>query len=334
MGKIIKSALAIVLLFSASVFGAGLTALDILTTDTGIRAIAMGGAYTAAGNDPESIDYNPAGLAQITSAEAKAFYDRGLTGVVDLEMFNAIYAQPLETEFLEGYLAVQGIYRGVPGVMNPDAEPTVDSSGASVPAAAVAFSETLLKATYAFNAAKTNWLSGDFTKNLNMGVSLSLAMEQIGPFSGSTLEMDAGAQYLVPNTSIRLGASIMNLGLNVKVINDSAPIPLTIRLGAADTFKIDKNNMLLVSADAIQDVYDYTRFAVGAEDRVMNVFAMRVGYNTSLDTRNASYLSAGFGVILKLLDYTAAIDYTYRMEMYDAFASFLSDNYFGLGVKF
>jgi hypothetical protein len=329
MGKITKAALALVFIFSASVFGAGLTALDILTTDTGIRAIAMGGAYTAAGNDPESIDYNPAGLAQITSAEARAFYDRGLTGVADLEMFNAIYAQPLETEFLEGYIAVQGLYRGVPGVMNPDA---VDDSGNSVPSAA--FSETLIKATYAFNMAKMNWISGDFTKNINMGVSLGLAMEQIGPFSGSTLELDAGAQYLIPDTSIRLGASIMNLGLNVKVINDSAPIPLTIRLGAADTFKIDKNNMLLVSADAIQDVYDYTRFAVGAEDRVMNVFAMRVGYNTSLDTRNASYLSAGFGVILKLLDYTASIDYTYRMEMYDAFTSYMSDNYFGLGVKF
>ena len=329
MGKIVKAALVLQFIFASHIFGGGLTAMDILNSDTGIRAIAMGGAYTAAGNDSESIDYNPAGLAQITSAEAKAFYDRGMTGVIDLEMFNGIYAQPLETEFSDGFFAVQGLYRGVPGVMNPDA---VDDQGNS--AASVAFSETFIKATYAFNLAKLGLISGDFAKNLNIGASLGLAMEVIGPYSGSTLEMDAGAQYLVPNSNIRFGASIMNLGLNVKVINDSAPLPITIRLGAADSFKIDKSNMLLVSADLIQDVYDYTRFAVGAEDKIMNIFALRIGYNTSLDTRNASFLSTGCGVGLKFLDYTATIDYTYRMELYDAFTSFLSDNYFGIGVKF
>jgi hypothetical protein len=329
MGKIVKAVIALQFILASAIFGAGTTAMDILTSDTGIRAIAMGGAYTAAGNDPEAIDYNPAGLARVKSAEAQAFYDRGMTGMIDLEMFNGIYSQPVETQFLEGYFAIQGIYLGVPGVMNPDA---VDDSGNSAPAAA--FNETFIKATYAFNLAKMDWISADFVKNLNLGVSVGMAMEQIGPYNGSTIEFDAGGQYFVPDTKIVLGASVMNAGLNVKVITASSPLPLTFRLGAADSFVVDRNNDLLVSADIIQNIYDYTRFAFGAEDSIMKKFFLRAGYNTSLDTRNASYVSAGCGVILDFMQYLVSIDYTYRMELYDSFTGFLSDNYFGLGVRF
>ncbi|MBI2071084.1 MAG: hypothetical protein HYT79_10850 [Elusimicrobia bacterium] len=58
----------------------GRTAAQFLVRDTGTRALALGGAFTAAWGDIESIGYNPAGVGTITNTQIDLMYSRGFAG--------------------------------------------------------------------------------------------------------------------------------------------------------------------------------------------------------------------------------------------------------------
>jgi tetratricopeptide (TPR) repeat protein len=65
----------------------------------GARAEGMGGAFTAIADDAYATYYNPAGLAQLTQAQASVAYAQLLTGLSDgsnLGLSQLTYAQPLE----------------------------------------------------------------------------------------------------------------------------------------------------------------------------------------------------------------------------------------------
>jgi hypothetical protein len=321
MGKV-KTLVLFLLLLPYVIYGAGVTGADILKTDIGIRAIAMGSAYSAAGTDVESINFNPAGIAFITEKEGKAYYVKNYAGSIDEELYNISYAQPLETSFMEGSIAIEGTYLGMPSISNDDA---VDP--------AVAYNNMLIKGTYAVNAAKLGWIPWADSQYLNLGISAAIVMEQIGKLTASGLSFDAGSQFVLYNTGFKFAAVIQNMGLPYKFVNESSPLPLTLRLGASYYSKVDKQNDILVSADYIQDIYNYARFAAGAEDTIMKIFYLRAGYNTSIDTRNASYASFGAGMNLKLADVTLVIDYTFRMQFWNGFNGNQQSHLAGIGFK-
>lgn len=322
MEKIFKI-ITILLFAPAVIFSAGLTGADILKDGIGVRALALGCAYTAAGNDVEAINFNPAGIALLNSANIKGYYVKNYSGELDLEMYNVSFAQPIETSFLEGVFAIEGTYRGMPTIMNSDATDP-----------GVAYNEVFIKAVYAVNAAKLTYIPWSESKYLNLGVAAAIVLEQIGTFSGSSVLFDLGSQFVMYDTGFTFGAALQNIGTPVKFISEESPLPLTLRLGASYNTRVDKDNMLLVSLDCIQDLYDYTRFAAGFEDSIMNVFNIRAGYNTSIDTRNASYLSAGAGMSLKLLEITMLLDYTFRLQIWNGFNGSQQSHLAGIGVKF
>jgi hypothetical protein len=58
--------------FSAS--GVGTTAADFLSLGAGARAMAMGGAYSAAADDATALYWNPAAMAQVAKRSATLMY--------------------------------------------------------------------------------------------------------------------------------------------------------------------------------------------------------------------------------------------------------------------
>ncbi len=66
---------------------------------TGARPTVMGGTYVAAGDNVESLMYNPAGLAQLHTHELTSEYSRLYTGLSDgsaLEQYFVGYGQPIK----------------------------------------------------------------------------------------------------------------------------------------------------------------------------------------------------------------------------------------------
>jgi hypothetical protein len=303
MGKILKVIIACLL--PAALMAGGTTGADILKVETGARAVAMGGAYAAAGGDSESMAYNPAGLASVTTREFSAAHEWSFD---DVQVEKGAYAQPLETALIEGNVGLYGIYRHLPTISNADA-----------PDAPISYYDFLVKAAYASNLGKLNLVDWDFAKSLNVGVSVDMVIEQMTgtniSYNGSSLALDLGAQYELGTTGFKFGAAINNLGLNITYNGSagSAPLPLTLRAGGAYTTNIDKHNKLTAAFDYIQNVFDYPRLAAGLEDVLLGIVSVRVGYNSSIDTRNVSYFSAGTGVRIDQPGlFTVIFDYTYR----------------------
>ena len=65
-----KNLIIIIISISSLSLGAGTTAVQWLELETGIRAVGMGGAQTAAGRDISSSLYNPANISYIEGQEA------------------------------------------------------------------------------------------------------------------------------------------------------------------------------------------------------------------------------------------------------------------------
>ncbi len=320
MGKRYKIILA--LLLPAALMAGGTTGADILKFEPGGRASGLGGAYAACGNDVESINYNPAGLSSVTLKEFHATHTWSY-GSVMAEQFS--YAQPMDTAFIEGCAGISGIYRYMPDIANPDAtdEP-------------VKYYDFLVKATYASNFAKMNVLREDWAKYINVGASLGLVMEQIASYSGSTIILDLGAQFNFFDTGLKFGAAINNAGLNITHSgpDGASPVPLIVRAGASYNFKIDNDNTMTAVFEYIQNIYDNPRLAIGFEDVVMNLISLRAGYNTSVDTRDAAFLSAGAGIMVNQPGlFNVVINYTYRPAIWGGFNNVEHTHLVSLQVK-
>lgn len=70
-----------------------------LDTGLGARPTGMGGAFSAVADDANAVFYNPAGLAQLTQAEAHFTYTDRFSGLEDVSMgsHHVAYAHPFAT---------------------------------------------------------------------------------------------------------------------------------------------------------------------------------------------------------------------------------------------
>jgi hypothetical protein len=314
MGKLTKLT-ALLVLLPAVIFAAGDTGASVLGERTGGRAIAMGGAYTAAGDDVESMNYNPAGVAFIQKRQAELAWN---TEFPDTSVFYAAYAQPLETFIVEGLTGISIVYRSIPTISNPDAlDPAIN------------YYDAVVTGTYATSL--WQFLKTDISKDIYAGLSAKIATEQMGPYNGTYLAFDAGTVVSLADTGLKLGLSILNAGVQLSAtrsdVNETlskSPLPLTLRAGAAYKIKIDEKNNTQFSADYIQDFYDYSRFAVGLEHNLINIIFLRMGYNMAVDSRNPAVLSAGAGIYVTAttpVEITVGLNYTYRLYMISWFNS-------------
>ncbi len=286
-----------IILISVNIYAAGTTIGDVLNVAVGGRATGMGSAYTAAGNDVESINYNPAGIADITKIQMQYMY---WFSFADIGVHNISYAQSLENFFVEGKVGISGVYRYMPTISNENATD-----------APVNYYDFVLAGTY---ASKLDYfLPGDFNKNIDVGMNLKIIYENIGIYPLTAYALDLGAQLTPPGSNLKFGAVLQNLGMPVTLIKDSEPLPLTLRLGAAYKIDLQKNNLLLVDVDYIQDFYDTGQVAFGLEDGVAKIFFLRAGYTLNLDLKSPSFISLGVGLSITQFEFgIVSVNYTYR----------------------
>jgi hypothetical protein len=305
-------------MIAVNIHAAGTTIGDILDVATGGRATGMGTAYTAAGNDVESINYNPAGIADITKIEMQYMY---WFAFGDIGVHNISYAQKLENFIVEGKVGISGVYRYMPIIANEGAT--------DVP---VNYYDFVVTGTYASRL--DYFIPGDFSKNIDVGMNLKIIYENIGIYPLSAYALDLGAQYTPPGSNLKFGAALQNLGMPVKLISDMEPLPLTLRLGVAYTMDFLKDNLLLLDFDYIQDFYDTGQFVIGIEDSISKILFLRAGYNLNLDFQSPSYISLGIGLSITRFDFAAfSLSYTYRPVFWNSQGLFDSTHILALEIQ-
>ncbi|OGS22383.1 MAG: hypothetical protein A2252_02235 [Elusimicrobia bacterium RIFOXYA2_FULL_39_19] len=264
--------------------GEGTSGAQFLKIDMGVRATGMGGAYAGISDDGIGINWNPAGLVQNNFKEINFIYNR--------------YIQETNCQYLSYFQPVKKgsriIYFGgsVYSLSNSEIQ-GYNNSGART--TKLNYSDTLVALTYA----------QEITKQISFGINMKYISEGIASVSAAAVCGDLGLLYRPVNANkLSLGLNIQNLGSGIKFINDSASLPMNIKLGMG--YKLLKDN-LVMGLDYNQPNDNQGHISLGLEYWITKLIGFRVGYKGASGGDLGSGLRFGFGFLNKNI----GVDYAF-----------------------
>jgi hypothetical protein len=262
--KIVRvSFLSIGLLFlnqSARSQTVGTTTADILKINEGARPAAMGGAYTAMGDDIYSISYNPAGLSYLKASQLVIMH---LDSLADIEYEYLSFG----TAWGSGnVLALNATYRHEPPIDNNNGNPAVNSD------------DLLASLSYAMK----------FGSNFRGGLTAKYLKSDLAFYSATAFAVDLGVVLDHLPLGIRAGAAIQNLGTGMTFTpggsgsssgSPSESLPLFLRFGLGTHQVIDGNKDLNIGVELFKPSDQDIKLGLGGEYWVFpELFVVRAGY--------------------------------------------------------
>ena len=248
------------------------TGLSFLKIGAGARAVGMGEAFTAIASDPSAAYWNPAGLAQISSANLMFTHNKWLQDINN--EFAAVNFHIGKNAFGVSLISnnVDGIERRV--------GPTIDPLG-EVSAHGVMFGVSYAR---------------HLQDNFAMGVTAKFLYEKIYVEESSGFAFDLGVIYHSPVKGLRAGLALQNFGYMTELKEESSKLPQTARIGIAylAPFQLLQGEVTL-AADVVQIFESTSHLNLGMEYNFRSLFALRFGYQTGYDDKG---IHAGFGVEL------------------------------------
>ncbi len=299
----------IILASAALAGGPGSTTGAFLKLPSGARAIAMGEAYAAGGDDIQALGWNPAGLAGVKKREFTFMHSEW---VQDIRYESVAYAQPM-TNFITVAGGVDFMFSGdIRGTAFGDMARGLAEGPENVPYATLAksfsASNVVLTAGAAVDVSGMRWIA---IPSVQAGMNVRALLQKIADQSANGAVVDVGARWgptFAPNLTLALVGQ--NLGPSI----NSKGTPITMRLGAAYRL-LDRN--LLLDLDYYQPVDNYGRISAGAEYWYRNMLAIRGGYGfqheadlNKLDTNGLEGLTLGCGFRYQMVQ----VDYAFRTE--------------------
>ena len=263
--------IACLVLPTAALADDGSAGLAFLKLGVGARAIGMGDAYTAVAGDASSVYWNPAGIMNVES--------------VDVTLMHSEWFQDIRYEYAGGVRSY-GDYAvgvGVVGLYMDDLErrdgPTAEPIGHFG----------------VFDFAITGTYARRLTDNLNVGGSVKYLSEKIDDVTATGFAVDLGGRYDVPNfEGLSAGIAVLNLGPQMKFIEDGFDLPVMYKLGAALDVPFEAlNGDVVIAADAVMPAGGDTKVHFGLEYEFADMIALRFGYRSGWDNHN---VSMGLGV--------------------------------------
>lgn len=263
----------------------GTTGADILKVPIGVRPAALGGTYSAIGDDVYVIDYNPAGLARVSK------YSLGLDhvqGFADVQIESLSAAIPTKNY---GNLGAQIIYRHMPDIQNTLAtDPTVSASDIVV--------------TFA---------DGQQFGKIAVGGAFKTIVSTLAEKQAFTNAIDLGFKIQLWDTD--LAAVVQNIGPGVQYQPNpqgSDPLPLTFRLGAARPLIVSPASTLLAAGEVFYVNNEGTQASVGVEYWHRSILAIRAGYRFSDSGNLGGGFSAGAALRYNIGKLQYEIGYAWR----------------------
>jgi hypothetical protein len=255
----------------------------VLRMGSGARIPAMGDAGVANSWGVAALHYNPAGLGVTERAEVGAMYQ---SFVLDIGQGELRFAHPINNRSAWGvslsYLDYGLTTRVTLADIFQDVQPATKFTG----------HDLVLGASYGLRV----------TDQVSIGATGKLINGEIDNTSATAFAADFGLLARAPGWPVRFGVSVLNLGSSMKYDRTKNDLPLLVRGGlAVDLFE----NRLTIAADLEKVRNQGVSASVGAEVRLMELLALRVGYDGRIDADNG--LTAGLGV--KVADF--AVDYAY-----------------------
>jgi long-subunit fatty acid transport protein len=278
-----------------------------LKLGTGPRATALGGAYTALGDDAASISWNPAGLARMDKREATASHAE----LVERTHFDfAAYSQPTaKGTFAAGLLYLShGSFDGR------------DATGK--PTGKVTAADTALSAAY---ANKSDWA--------DYGVAVKFITSHIAEAQAQTAALDFGLKrevYSLKGGKVLAAGAIRNLNVGPGLRyagGQKTDLPLQIAAGGAWVHERGALSFDLMNGPNGSG----TDASFGGEYHVVKSFVVRAGYGTAGLIAGGSGFDAMRGLSFGIGFKTERVTFDYAVTP----AGDLGQAHrFGVGVRF
>ncbi len=335
MKKII-GILSIILYFSSQLF-AGYYAGDFMLIGNGVRALGMGGAYSAVADDNSAIYWNAAGLAQIRKSElglSHSFLYQNLAAYDNLN-----FCKPLPNDvtiginwtrlsiddipvFLEEHLIYNVDFRSSFLEFNLPGQPD-DMIKSTDDLVQIAFAKHLHKDLY------LGWLFLELPVDFNFGISTKFINRKIGEYKGTGIGFDASLLFKT-SLAVIVGRSWLGdlaFGLNYQDIgktkitwntmsNHMDAVEDNFKLGVAVHQPIKSLKSEFILAYDHDFIYDRCSH-YGAEYKYNDLLAIRLGLN---DNDFSAGLSVKlYGITLDYAFITNVIGNTNRIGLRYAF---------------
>ncbi|RKZ06858.1 hypothetical protein DRQ05_04075 [bacterium] len=252
---------------------------SIFRIGAGSRAISLGGAFTAVGDDPSVLFYNPAALRlnkyprvmlnhiQLFSNFSDAAYD--FAGIV--------YPSARAGAIGLGFLTV-----GTGGIR------AFDEFSRETGEISYRESEGILS-----YAVKLPW---DYFGHFTVGSSIKVLNQRVGDYSDTGTGLDIGFLYEPPYIEhLILGCNLQDIiGAETKLVSVSERVDRTLMFGAGYRYVFSNGSSLILSSQLNAPKRDDKEIRFGAEFIFKNMFAVRFGYDSEQITAGLGFGLRGF----------------------------------------
>ncbi|MFB0510162.1 MAG: PorV/PorQ family protein [bacterium] len=245
------------------------TGVAFLKIPVDARVCGIGEAAVAYIDNASALYYNPAGLAYIESFDLLFMHNDWL-----LDMSHEYVAAGFGSKNI-GTFGLSFNYWGSGEIQG------ITIRGDTIPG-------------YLFSASSwsLNFGYGKTFGKFAFGLGFKFIGEKNESLSTSAYAGDIGGMYDLPISGLKIGSSVSNLGTNLKLDQETYSLPILGRLGWRYDYKF---------IGVTQDFIFSENFgvAIGAEYRIREILALRLGYRTGSNTEGFSNLRAGLGVSFK-----------------------------------
>lgn len=260
----------------------GATPANFLFLDADARAVAMGGAYSSLANDANALLYNPAGLALLSSHQAVFMH---------AEIFQGVEQEYAAVALKSPWPGIMGTGSGVGFMLDTlgfgSIQRTTLSNRRGAGLGAFGIRDWAVAIGY---GRKLGW---DW---IGLGAGLKYIREEIDAVSAQAGAVDLGLMADLEGFLKRpaaFGIALQNLGSEMRYRSKGEDLPLNLRIGYHQ--RVLKSGLL--AWDLNQPGEGELTWQMGAEYRVLQAAALRLGYNG----RNGadSGIAGGGGLALK-----------------------------------
>ena len=312
----------------------GTTAVPFLGIHAGPRAFAMGGAFTAMGDDATSLYYNPGGVSRFRQSQFIGSTTNWLVGtrfnwigcVIALDGANAVGFSLTQLDYGQD---------DVTTVLSP--EGTGEKWSASDFAASLSYGRNL-------------------TDRFSIGGSAKYIQQKIWHETASAFALDVGLLFITPFRDVRLGMSISNFGSDMKMDGrdllrridldpaslgnndavtarlktDGWPLPLFFRVGLAGEIWKTHPVRLSAAVDALRPSDNTETVQIGTELALYERLFLRAGYKSLFRGDSEEGLTLGCGLRMPISG-TVSWKVDYAFADYGLFESI---QMFAVGMNF
>jgi len=254
---------------------------SVFSVGAGSRAIALGGAFSAIGDDPSALYYNPAGLRLNRYAAVLVNHAQLFSGFSDAGYDVLALVYPTISAGSIG-LAIMSVGTGDIRGFDEFSRETGD----------LTYRESQAVLGYAFD------LPWRYIGDVTAGSSVKVLNQRVGDFSDTGIGLDIGLIY--KSKYIRrlvIGCSLQDIiGAETKLVSATDKVDRTIMVGAGYTVPFKNGSALSLALQMNAPQRDKKEFRFGAEYMLKQLLSVRVGFDSDKITAGLGVAWRGFSV--------------------------------------